>query len=176
MKRFVQTFLLYFLLAFPVLHMPSDANAHGTAYRLFEESTLAAVEFHYSDGEPMAYAEVLIFGPKDRRVEHQTGRTDRHGRFAFCPDMPGAWRITVNDGMGHLCKATVEVSPGGFSEKTDKPQGQMDDGPSVQGSKALKIIAGFSLIFNLAFAAHFFHQRSNTAKRRSSDGNKSGGV
>ncbi len=166
MKRFVPTPLFFFLLVFPFLHLPWDAHAHGTACRILEDSTLAAVEFHYSDGEPMAYAEVLVFGPKDRQVEHQNGRTDRHGRFAFCPDMPGAWQITADDGMGHLCKAAVEASPGGFSEKTGKPEGRMDDGPSVQGSEALKIIAGISMILNLAFAARFFHQRSNTAKKR----------
>lgn len=161
-------FLLFLsLLVFIVLRTPSDAHAHGTGYRLLDEATLAAIEFHYSGGEPMGYAEVLVFSPRDRRVEHQNGRADKHGKFAFCPDMPGAWLITANDGMGHLCEATVQVSPGGFFGKAESPRGKSDYGLSAQGSKTLKIIAGFSLIFNMACAAYFFHQRSNDTQKQS---------
>jgi nickel transport protein len=167
MNKPMNSFFVPSLFVFIVLAAPLDSGAHGTAYRIVKDANLAAVEFHYSDGEPMAYAEVLVFGPQDRQVEHQNGRTDRHGKFAFCPDMPGAWRITANDGMGHLCEATVDVGPGSLAGKADTPQGDTDVGPPVQVSKGLKIIAGLSLIFNLAFAAQFFHQRSKTSKRRS---------
>jgi nickel transport protein len=167
MKRFVQSFLLLPLVVLILLRAPFDAWSHGTDYSLVKEANLAAIEFHYSDGEPMSYAEVLVFSPQDRQVEHQNARTDRHGKFAFCPDIPGAWLITANDGMGHLCEATVEVSPEASSEKDDTPQGQTGSGHPVQGSKILKIIAGLSLIFNLAFAAQSFHRRSIASKRRS---------
>jgi nickel transport protein len=132
-----------------------------------EEKAVATVEFSYSDGEPMAYAEVMVFSPENSELEHQNGRTDRHGKFAFCPDMPGAWRISANDGMGHLCEATVETSLAALAEKADTTKGQADVGNLVHGSKTLKIIAGLSLIFNLAFAARFFRQRSNPSKKSS---------
>ena len=170
MKRSIPSYLGLSLFAFSVLWAPSNACAHGTAYRLLKETNLEAVLFHYSDGGPIAYAEVLIFSPGDSQVEHQNGRTDKNGKFAFCPDTPGTWRITANDGMGHLCEATVAVSSDMLSEKTDKAASNV--GPSVQGSNILKIITGLSLIFNLSFAAHFIYQRLGTGKRRFSDKNK----
>ena len=33
--------------------------------------------------------------------EAASGSTDSRGHFAFVPDGPGPWRITVDDGMGH---------------------------------------------------------------------------
>jgi len=73
--------------------------------------------------------------------------------------------ITANDGMGHLCEATVEISAETSFENADAPQGQTGSGHPVQGSKILKIIAGLSVILNLAFAAEFFHRWSIAAKR-----------
>jgi nickel transport protein len=104
MKRCMQFLLLLSVFGLSLFYGPPDARAHGTDYSLVEGEALTAVAFNYSDGEPMAYAEVLVFSPQDPKVEHQNGRTDKHGKFAFCPDMPGAWRISANDGMGHLCE------------------------------------------------------------------------
>lgn len=55
----------------------------------------------YDTGEPMQYAEVLIYSPKNDKIEFQNGRTDANGSFAFLPDTPGEWRIVVDDGDGH---------------------------------------------------------------------------
>lgn len=167
MKLCTQYFLSVSILGLSLFSGPPNADAHGTDYSIVEAATLMAVAFYYSDGEPMAYAEVLVFSPKDPKVEHQNGRTDKHGNFAFCPDMPGAWRIIANDGMGHRCGATVEVSPESLTGKSDAPQGAREMAHPVQGPSPLKIIAGLSLILNLAFAAYFLLQRSHAAKRRS---------
>lgn len=164
MKRYVYSFLLFSILVLNPLHGLSDAHAHGTAYKLLQSPTLAAIQFQYSDGEPMAYAEVLVFSPQELKVEHQNGRTDRHGKFAFCPDMPGAWRISVNDGMGHLCKATVQVDQEAATGKAERPRQETDLKAPVAASRTIKIVAGLSLIANLAFAACFFRRRSNAGK------------
>jgi nickel transport protein len=132
-----------------------------------EEKAVAAVEFSYSDGEPMAYAEVMVFSPENSEVEHQNGRTDRHGKFVFCTDMPGEWRISANDGMGHRCDSKVEVHRGSLTGQPDAPQDASEVAHPVEGSKTLKIIAGLSLIWNFGFAAHFLRQRSHAAERRS---------
>jgi len=143
-----------------------NASAHGTAWKLLENPDLTAVAFHYSDGEPMAYAEVLVYSPQDSEVEHQNGRTDRSGRFAFCPDMPGTWRVIATDGMGHMCEAMVETGAQAASETTDELTGHTGGGSSIQGAKLLKMIAGFSIIFNLAFVVRFFHRLARGPKRR----------
>jgi nickel transport protein len=167
MKRCMQFLPLLSVFGFSLFCNPPDGHAHGTDYSLVEETTLTAVAFHYSDGEPMAYAEVLVFSPQDPKVEHQNGRTDKHGKFAFCPDMPGTWRITANDGMGHLCQATVEVGQGDATGKADRPRQETAVAPAVEGTRTLKIIAGLSLIGNLGFASWFLNRKSRASKGKS---------
>lgn len=157
--------LVIFLLL--VLAGPREAHAHGTASRVLEEAKMVAIEFSYSDGEPMRYAEVLVFSPEDQKVEHQNARTDRHGRVAFCPDTPGTWLITANDGMGHLSEARVEVDPGPLSQEAEQKPEISDPGQPGPASKTLKTLFGLSLILNLALGVHFFYRRSNRTQRRS---------
>jgi nickel transport protein len=125
-------------------------EAHGTAHRVVRNGTAVTVESFYSDKEPMQYAEVLVFSPSDRKVEYQNGRTDRNGRFAFFPDRQGTWRIEVNDGMGHLMKADIEVTatgePGTGSGNGSAGEREMPAGASVP----LKAAFGVSLIANVA--------------------------
>jgi nickel transport protein len=167
MKRCMQFLLLLSVFGLSLFYGPPDARAHGTDYSLVEGEALTAVAFNYSDGEPMAYAEVLVFSPQDPKVEHQNGRTDKHGKFAFCPDMSGTWRITANDGMGHLCQATVEVGQGDATGKADRPRHETAVASTVEGTKTLKIIAGLSLIGNLGFASWFFSRKSRASKGKS---------
>ena len=166
MKRCTHACLLASILALGLFGGPFGADAHGTAFKLLQDPTLAAVQFRYSDGEPMAYAEVMVFSPQDTKVEHQNGRTDKLGKFAFCPDMFGAWRITANDGMGHLCEATVKVAGReATGEVVDRPQQETAVTSPVEGTRTLKVIAGLSLIGNLGFASWFFSRKFRMAKR-----------
>lgn len=167
MKRLAMFFLIGPLLAAIPVGLPADASAHGTGHSLLEHEPVVAVEFHYSDDTPMRYAEVMVFSPRDLKVEHQNGRTDRNGKFVFCPDVPGKWLIKVNDGMGHEEKAVMEVGPEAISGETEKPRTHPVSGGSEPLSKTLKIIAGLSLILNLSFAGYFVKRRSNSAKSRS---------
>jgi nickel transport protein len=73
----------------------------------------AAVEAVYDGGEPMAFCDVAVFRPGDDREPYVTGSTDPHGRFAFVPDTTGAWKVTVDDGMGHSATADLIVAPDG---------------------------------------------------------------
>lgn len=128
------------------------AHGHGTVYQVLEDTPTVAAEFAYADGKPMQYSAVLVFGPDDDEVEHQNGRTDRLGRFAFCPDRSGTWRVEVSDGMGHKVVAEVDV--------------QMDSGTAAAvghqglgGSVAAKTVAGLSLLANVALLAHLWQRR-----------------
>jgi hypothetical protein len=97
-------------------------------------------------------------------VEHQNGRTDRNGKFVFCPDVPGKWLIKVNDGIGHEEKAVMEVSPKVIVGEIEKVGMHPVSGGSEDLSKALKIIAGLSLILNVSFVGYFVKRRSNSIK------------
>jgi len=167
MKRFRYPFFPLSLLLIILIAGPSMARAHGTASRAVEAGNLAAVEFTYSDGEPMAYAEVQVFSPEDRKMEYQIGRTDKYGNFAFRPGVSGEWLITADDGMGHLCRATVETGPGLSSlPGKEEDRGSEAAAPSVVGSRTIGVIAGMSLILNMALLAQLFRQRAKRAKER----------
>ncbi len=154
--------LILSLLAACGLGSPVDALAHGTGHGILDDAPAVALEFYYSDGIPMQYAEVLVFSPQDREVEHQNGRTDKHGRFVFCPDAQGAWLVKVNDGMGHLEQAAIEVDPLALSGPP--PDRAAPAPPAADGgtapSKTLKIITGLSLILNAALGAFVLKRRA----------------
>lgn len=90
-----------------LLVCPTVGGAHGVAHEVLETAT--GVQATYADGTPMEYCDVAVFSPASGDVEFQTGTTDRHGRFAFVPDTFGAWKVTVDDGMGHRVTAEVTV-------------------------------------------------------------------
>ncbi len=163
MKRCPVVFLLLPLLVATSMGWPGDAGAHGTGHRLLKDAPAVALEFHYSDQTPMRYAEVLVFSPQDREVEHQNGRTDRHGKFVFCPDAQGQWLVKVNDGMGHAEEAAVSVGQEAISVEAGKSQALPGSGAFGPMPKVLKIIIGLSLMLNVAFAAYFLKRRSNGA-------------
>jgi len=167
MKRSAILFLIWPLLAVVTIGLSADAYAHGTGHRLLKHEPVVAFEFHYSDDTPMRYAEVMVFSPQDMKVEHQNGRSDRNGKFVFCPDVPGKWLIKVNDGMGHEEKAVVEVGPGAISGEAAKSRTNPASSDSEPLSKVLNIIAGLSLILNVSFSGYFMRRRSNSAKNRS---------
>lgn len=133
------------------------AFAHGTGHRIVEHKKTVMVEFFYSDDEPMSYAEVVVFSPLDLKVQFQIGRTDKNGRFAFCPDTNGTWTIEANDGMGH--KAVVKIEVHDLEQRDNlkdilrASKGQDTD---AHKDKILKTIAGISIIGNLAFMLFYF--------------------
>lgn len=168
MKLFQIFFLCMGLCVTLYLHHPTPAAAHGTGYRLIDDAKAVAVSFFYADGQPMSYAETLVFGPKDKEIEYQNGRTDQQGRFAFYPETPGTWRLVVNDGMGHRAEGIITVkTPGedaaesGADEGDEKPKKRTDvraEAPE-HSHTGIKLIAGLSLIGNLCFAGLYFKNR-----------------
>ncbi len=136
---------------------PTAGYAHGTVYQVLDTAATITAEFGYTDGQPMPFAEVLIFSPQDTEVEHQNGRTDRHGRFAFRPDVPGTWRVKVDDGTGHRVDARIEVAA---DLTTATP---LDRHAHHHGSVWLKTVAGLSLLANL-FLFAMLRARSSKAE------------
>lgn len=149
---------------------PDPAFAHGAGYRLIDDAKAVAVSFFYADGQPMSYAETLVFGPEDQEIEYQNGRTDQQGRFAFYPETPGTWRLVVNDGMGHRAEGIITVkAPSAKNDKSDAKGGS--DQPTMRtdvqaeasehSHTGIKLIAGLSLIGNLCFAGFYFKNRKS---------------
>ena len=110
------------------------------------------VEFIYNDNQPMRFAEVLVFSPADNEIEHQNGRTDMNGRFAFYPDASGKWRIQADDGTGHMERVSIEITE---AEEEAETRRAVYDRSEASGhrhgnlSRLWTIVLGLSLIANL---------------------------
>ncbi len=168
MKLFQILFIYVGLCVALHLHHPDQALAHGTGFRLIDDAKAIAVSFFYADGQPMRYAETLVFSPNDDDVEYQNGRTDQQGRFAFYPHQPGTWRLVVNDGMGHRAEGIVSVKNPLPKDAESDPDGGEEDPENRADFRAeapehshtgLKLIAGLSLIGNLCFAGLYLKNR-----------------
>ena len=155
MKRLSLIFIIAFL--FSLFFLPHNLFAHGVVYEIFavgesasggKEGETVIIEVAYDDGEPMSYAEVKIFSPDNKDIEHQNGRTDKNGCFAFLPDQPGEWKVIVNDGMGHGVVTEVKV------KETMKIQTTTKGWPRWQ-----KLITGIGIIWGLAGLILYFRVR-----------------
>jgi nickel transport protein len=131
-----------------------SAFAHGVTANSISSKTVA-VRFGYAGGDPMSYAEVLVFAPtaKEGDAEFQNGRTDALGNFAFVPNIPGIWRISSSD-MGHRAEMQIKVTEQGIIQAK---------APTGLSSQTLRIVLGLSLILNL-LAACLFLKRSTRKK------------
>jgi nickel transport protein len=166
MKNVMKYLVWFGVILASVFFGAAAAGAHGTAYRVLDDARAVTAEFNYADGEPMQYAEVLVFSPLDEKVEYQNGRTDRRGRFAFYPDTAGTWHIEVQDGMGHLARGVIEVAPDA-TEQADSVHPNKDTQAMVSGptSKSGKIALGLSLMFNVGAIAYLWKNRTAMKKR-----------
>ncbi|MEZ6854724.1 hypothetical protein [Halodesulfovibrio aestuarii] len=155
MRRYLFIFAL--ILATTCALTTSSAFAHGVVANSISSKSVA-VHFGYAGGDPMSYAEVLVYAPeaKDGDPEFQNGRTDASGNFAFIPNTPGTWSISASD-MGHRAEMQVNVTGEGIAKA------QVSAGLS---SQTLRIVLGLSLILNL-LAACLFLKRSQRNKRAS---------
>ncbi|MCP4747824.1 MAG: DUF4198 domain-containing protein [Desulfobacteraceae bacterium] len=137
-----------------VTAMNSFVAAHGVAYRIAESTEAVAVEFVYSSGDPMSYAQVMVWSPETNEFEFQNGRTDKNGRFAFAPGESGTWRIEANDGRGHKKTAAIHIdlAQDGNSTVVSENCGS--------GNKTLGAILGLSLIANIAIIVSSYKKRS----------------
>lgn len=138
---------------------PEDAHAHGAGWQLTNSDNTVRYRFGYTDGTPMAFAEVVVISPDGKTW--QKARTDRTGHFAFAPDIAnagptandpaGKWQIKVSDGMGHV----VQLSHQAEGATPPATAGQ-EPGDAIKGTPALfdlplwaDILFGLSLLANL---------------------------
>lgn len=163
MNRSERLLLSIPLVAF--LFFAHQAWGHGTTYRVLDSASAITAQFSYSNDEPLQYAKVLIFAPDGGTIEYQNGRTDRRGIFAFCPDRKGIWKMQVNDGMGHMVHAEIDV-PETAESTTEKVPVTMPERCTITAaSKMVKIIVGLSLMLNVFFAAYLWKGRTRSSSK-----------
>ena len=132
--------------------LPALCLGHGVKHRLFSAGT--GIEAAYDDGRPMAFCDVVVFSPADPANEYQSGITDPAGRFAFVPDTNGVWKVSVDDGMGHLVTADVQTGP------NERVGGRSD----TRVNHLTGGIIGVSVIFGLFGIYSLIRQRPGRAR------------
>ena len=121
--------------------MPRLIYAHGVQGNV--ENGGLVVTAQYDTGEVMSYAKVSISAP-DAKLSFQSGRTDRNGRFCFFPDVPGEWKVVVDDEIGHRLELAVSVRDDLGATDTDEAAVAKGSASRWQG-----VITGVSIIFGL---------------------------
>ncbi len=97
-----------------LLLLPALLAAHDLTSTVTLAAPAVIVRSVYGGSEPVAFAKVEVFAPGTGSTQHQAGSTDRRGVFSFVPDVPGVWRVVVDDEEGHRAESSVEV-PADFS-------------------------------------------------------------
>lgn len=136
--------------------MTESASAHGVGYSLSELPAIS-LEFTYSDGAPIAYAEAKVYSPTDGKIAFQSGRTDEKGRFAFTPDSEGDWKVVVADDEGHKVQAPVPYRVSGGEDSAPSPMVPLSSRPA---GKFVGSVAGVSVLFNIAAATLLYRKRA----------------
>jgi len=112
----------------------------------------------YDDGSPMAFCETAVYAPGKGEDAFQTGTTDRTGGFAFLPDTNGTWSVTVDDGMGHMVTAHIDVTPEGLAnENAARPADRLSG-----------VIVGTSVVFGIFGLWALFANRRKPIRSTSS--------
>ena len=89
-----------------ILFLPFNLFAHGVKGKI--DYGAVVITALYDTGEGMCYAKVNVMAP-EVQLPFQSGRTDKNGRFSFSPDIPGDWKVVVDDEMGHRLEMKVPV-------------------------------------------------------------------
>jgi nickel transport protein len=154
MIKYVQYFAVVAVVWAVVVGHPIAVWAHGVGSREMDSGAARAMEFLYSDGEPMAFARIQVTAPGEGGV-FQSAHADARGRFAFVPAGPGEWTVAASDGQGHRAVHALTVAaekPG--AAKPAGPQVNAAIGPTWNG-----VALGVSLLANVALGAALLRRR-----------------
>jgi nickel transport protein len=97
------------LLPVAFLMLSTSAAAHETLHEVVRGKAIAVRAF-FGDGEALAYTEYEVYSPKDPKIPHQKGRTDRAGHLSFVPDTGGRWRVRVIEKGGHGLDVEIDAA------------------------------------------------------------------
>lgn len=135
------------------------AFGHGVSWKPMSDTSQAqAILFTYDDGSLMSFAEVKIHGPDGKTF--QNGRTDKNGVFTFMPSTTGEWKLSANDGMGHLAQASMNIDLATGESAVAKESAPE---PAQGLGKLIKIVLVASLLINFSLIFKFYRDRKCVA-------------
>ncbi len=94
----------------------APALAHGVETRILTTGAVA-VEFRFTDGSAMGFADAVAYAPGRPEEPAVAGRTDAQGRFALYPDQDGDWTVEAHDSSDHVARARVRVADHHVAER-----------------------------------------------------------
>lgn len=141
----------FFTLAIVIL-WPITLWAHGVSGHVLTTPSPVGLEFLYSTGDIAPYANIEVYSPENKTVEYQNARTDKSGRFAFIPNIPGTWTIIMSDNMGHRAETAISISEEDLQlQKTHLSSQENIEKtcPFMNIPLWLRAIFGISILFNI---------------------------
>jgi len=129
----------------------SSASAHELDVDVEIHESMVITRASYGSHDPAAECDVVVQRPGALDEAFQKARTDANGVFSFVPDTAGDWRLTFDDGMGHLLVKVVNTDV-----EAAKASGVSQP---VDWQKAL---TGVSLIFGAAGVLLWLKTRSSS--------------
>lgn len=118
--------------------------AHGVHHEIIKGGI--GIEVKYDGGLSMAFSEIKIYSPVNKKICFQEGLTDKNGRFIFSPDREGKWKIIVQDGTGHGLVKEIDVGKGMELKRETV----------TTFSRWQKMLIGVSLIFGITGIMFYF--------------------
>ena len=144
MRIYKEKLILLICVIVSVLVLTRNASPHGVLGKIIMQKGVL-VEAEYDDGEPMSYSSTEIFDSEEN-LPFQAGRTDRNGRFLFCPDKSGDWKVIVNDGMGHRLALKTHIDKSLALSTINSQQ----TAKNSNLSRYEKALMGISVIFGIS--------------------------
>jgi len=129
---------LFFLIPFIIY-------GHGMTTHITFSSPVIITTSNYESGDPVSYAEVLVYSPNDAEIEYQNGRSDGSGIFAFVPNCVGKWLFVIDDEMGHRVKVEIHIEMNFFEKKNISSQYYWLEAVPI----IYKLIFGLGIIFGI---------------------------
>lgn len=151
----MNTLLLCMLVTLPASRGP---ERHGIRITVTERAPAVVATFSYDGDAPVVAGEVVITAPGSAQP-FQTGRADANGIFAFVPDAPGTWKVTVDDGLGHTRSRAVEIGAAFFAKERAggvPPAGTAGGGAAEGIPLWARAALGVALIAGITWALYTF--------------------
>jgi nickel transport protein len=121
------------------------AVAHDLEIRPILAPPAVIVAAAYAGTEPVPFAKVQIFSPADAAHEFQAGNTDKTGKFSFVPDRGGAWRVVIDDEIGHRQETSVQIPESFAGSATGAAKSTASGG----ASRIERAITGIAILLGL---------------------------
>ncbi len=121
-----------FLLSIPLAAHELEVTSQLVAPAVIVRAT-------YAGSEPVPFAKIQVYSPANVTQEFQSANTDKRGYFGFVPDIPGSWRVVVDDELGHRKDLAVQVP--------DPFRGSAAGAEQGGASRLERAILGLALLF-----------------------------